>query len=200
MWGDPRPSTAWIPICLVVPIVNPCFVPSNQTMIKQFFVACVWTSNSSWDDVTHWCRSCALRFWETWRADTCNTLKLSGIIYSTLTVETCNTFAILPGSVRSAISNNCLWTSDRQIDLPYRLKTNCPRSRIEDRGQTDRVTILASTLTLTLICDLDFHFPTSCGHDAYTCKNIGKSRSKNRVKQMERLPHGSMKVTIGTYW
>ena len=60
-------------------------------MTKQFFVACVWTS-SSWDKATHWCRSCALRFWETQRADICDTWKLSGIIYSTLTVETCNIF------------------------------------------------------------------------------------------------------------
>ena len=50
--------------------------------------------SSSWDEATRQCRSCALRLWETQRADTFNTWKLSGIIYSTLTVEMFNSFAI----------------------------------------------------------------------------------------------------------
>ena len=47
----------------------------------------VYKLSSSWDEATHWQRSCALRFWETQRADT---WKLWGIVCLTLTVEMCN--------------------------------------------------------------------------------------------------------------
>jgi len=55
-------------------------------------------------------------------------------------------------------------------------------SCLEDRGQTDRVTVNATdccTLqtpipTLTLIYDLDFQSQASYGHDLCTCKNQGR--------------------------
>jgi len=51
----------------------------------------------------------------------------------------------------------------------YQLKNKLPS--IEDRGQTDHVTILANSLTLTY--DLDFQSPATymvMTHDPYTCK------------------------------
>jgi len=75
-------------------VVNPCFVPINQ-MTTNTSLSHVYEPSSFWDEATRQCRSCALRFWETQQADTLSIWKLSGIIYSTLTVETCYSFTIL---------------------------------------------------------------------------------------------------------
>ena len=69
---------------------------------------------------------------------------------------------------------------------------------IEDRGQTDRVTILATitvTLTLALTYDLDFHFPASYGHKPYTSNNEGQwlgslgSRDRAETDGHDRLQY-----------
>ena len=52
---------------------------------------------------------------------------------------------------------------------------------VEDRGQTDRVTVLSNP-TLTLILDLDFQSSASCGHDPHTSKNQGQKSGGSKVR------------------
>ena len=73
-----------------VPMINPRFLP----LTKWQTVPCHMNPLAR-DEATRWCRSCVLRFWETQWADTLNTWKLSGIIYSMQTVEMCNSSVIL---------------------------------------------------------------------------------------------------------
>ena len=93
MWGNLHASS--IPILIRFLDLNDesVFCPSVNKPQNQFFVTCVYRPSRSQDEATPLCRSCALRSWETHGAGTCNIRRLSGIIYSTLITEICNTSA-----------------------------------------------------------------------------------------------------------